>query len=131
MIIGNPLVIAFCQGTAFFVSILLIGFVYGHETVIKHFLSLDLDFNKKKPSWQQPELYARAKMKARDYFPLYWYWGNVRSAMLFWVLALVSSVDVRMPGAPEIAAAVIMLGNLGLLFTSKQQRWDRDPQQSK
>jgi len=115
-----------CQGAAFFISIFLIGFVWGHEKVIHCILVKEPDYDKKKPPWRQQECYKRAKAKARRFFPLYWYWGNIRSALVFWVLAILSTAESGAVSAPELAAGMIMLANLVLLFASNQARWDKE-----
>lgn len=118
------LIAAACQGAAFFTSILLIGFVLGHETVIRHFIVREATYQKAKPSWQQPECYGIAKRKAREFFPLYWYWGNIRSGLLFWLLALLLGSESRIPSAAMMSASLIILTNILLYFSARQKRWD-------
>lgn len=113
-----------CQGAAFCVSILLIGFVWGHEKVIRYLVVREPDYDKKKAPWQQ-ECYKVAKAKARTFFPLYWYWGNVRAALMFWLLAILYSTDPDVVGAPELSAGIIVLVNVILFFSSRQTRWEK------
>jgi hypothetical protein len=123
---SDRIIIAVLQGTAFFTSVLLIGFIIGHESVIRHILERERGYQKGKPAWQQPECYAVAKRKSRAFFPLYWYWGNVRSGVLFWLPAFALSADSSVPTAAVMAASLIIATNLVLYFTSKQPRWEAE-----
>ena len=102
---SDKLIIAALQGTAFFTSVLLIGFVIGHEAVIRHFLLRERGYQKGKPAWQQQDCYTSAKRKSMSYFPLYWYWGNIRSGVLFWLPAFLLGSDARLPAAAVMAAS--------------------------
>lgn len=110
-------------GAAFFVAQLLIGFVWGHEAVIHTLADRDPHVTPKKPLWTQAESCSRIKHAARAFFPLYWYWGNVRSAVVFAVIAFASSPDMLRPAQAFIASLLILFANLILLRTSKQPHW--------
>ena len=114
-----------CQGAAFFISICIIGLVWGHETVIRHFLVKEPDYDKSKPPWNQPECYKRAKEKSRIFFPLYWYWGNIRSALVFWLFAVLTTAELGQVSPAELSAGAILLGNLVLYLVGKRDSWEK------
>lgn len=116
------------QGLAFFVSVLLLGFAYGHEKVLRRLILQEPDFDRSKAPWTQPDCYARVKIKARDYFPKYWYWGNIRAALVFCLLALLTDLSGASGAcrAGELAAGLIAVTNALLFFACKHPTWPSD-----
>lgn len=112
------------QGVAFFFSIYIAGFVYGHESVISYLHRRLPDFDRKKAPWKQTESLTRAKTAARDYFPLYWYWGNMRIGIALCAVLIAIDLESGTLRAGAVAALAIGLCNYLLYRTSKQERWN-------
>jgi hypothetical protein len=106
---GPNLIIPFWQGTGFFVSIALLGFAFGHKKAVREELLKQPDFDKTQPPWKQPAVYAKAKLKARDHLPAYWYFGNVQASFVFSIIAVLTDYTGRSPlcQAAEVSCAII------------------------
>jgi hypothetical protein len=125
--LNSELIAAACQGTAFFISIALLGFMYGQEKVTSSIYAKDPDYDGTKPAWQQPEVMKRAKLKSRTFFPVFWYWGNVRASLLMCAAAVVTefTMPTKFARAAEIAALIVAATNAGLFLNYKKEvDWD-------
>ena len=126
MHLSDERIAASIQGAAFFVSICIIGFAWGHEKVIRSLLPKESDYDPAKPAWSQTECHARVKIKSRDFFPKYWYWGNIRASLIFCLICLFTDLSGTSGTcrAGELAAGIIAVVNAIMFMTCKQAAWD-------